>query len=40
LKEKRKERRNSPMESVAEIRFEDKDLFERWGGRVKEDFWG
>jgi len=27
------------MESVAEIRFEDKDLFERWS-RVKEDFWG
>jgi len=27
------------MGSVAEIRFEDKDLFERWS-RVKEDFWG
>jgi len=26
------------MESVAEIQFEDKDLFERWS-RVKEDFW-
>lgn len=27
------------MDSVAEIQFEDKDLFERWS-RVKEDFWG